>query len=351
VAGVVVANLHAGAGLGKTGLSSREERRSNRTERDIVRQLEIAEEFAERNRRIGEVMAEVGRMPSGAELAALKYAFWVERCLPHLHPVPGQRPDTALTDIIITKRSAGAMSSFGLRKFFGRTQRQYLAQGGVVADAEINCLAMAPAALAKATKRAEGRRLDQMLGHGRPVGRILHIGSDGTVIRVRMLITDQTAIAKMRAEVYSGVIAEFDESDRLHRVGLADSDHLAKGSGANIMMGTVYDESGAKMSKLMKKARRISRDTGASLGTALDALQKVQKAYAPALPRSAEAALLEKTQADDLVGRGVLDARPRQQRANQAVGIELIKAAQRNPANRIAVGDAAVINFLRHGRP
>jgi hypothetical protein len=50
-------------------------------------------------------MAECARLYGGSgKLAAAKYTFWA-RCLEHLHPYQGQRPDTPLTDVIITKRS------------------------------------------------------------------------------------------------------------------------------------------------------------------------------------------------------------------------------------------------------
>jgi hypothetical protein len=187
-------------------------------------------------------------------------------------------------------------------------------------------------------------RLDQMLGHGREAGHILSIDSDGTIIRVRMLITDQTAAAKVRNEVYSGVIAEFDETDRLYRVGLVDSDQLAKGSGANIS-ATIYEDRKVK-DKDWKRAQKMSKSNGLPPAQNYQALKRVTKAYAPALPPAVEKALQARQLAED-----AFDARPNDftktqfQLADAATRIAIIGASR-----PIAVGDGGLINFLRHGR-
>jgi hypothetical protein len=251
---------------------------------------------------------------------------------------------------VITKRFGATMAQppYGLRKFFGRTQRQYMAQGGIVAEAEINCIAMAPAVLAKAAARAGRKLLDQMLGHGPPAGRILSIASDGTVIRVSMLITDPAAVAKMRGEVYSGVIAEFDEGDRLHRVSLVDSDSLAKRSDANVI-AKVYDRSQKVKRKKLRMAQRVAKSAGVPLAAALAAVESVRKGGPPALPPSAQAVITEADRVQSLAGAGAdrLLVKTLQGRVDTQLGVELVKAARRRPT---AYGDG-IIKFLRHGKP
>jgi hypothetical protein len=59
--------------------------------------------ITERNQQIAGIMAEVARLHGHSRaLIEQKYAFWV-RPFSEMCPVPGQRPDTPLTDIVITK--------------------------------------------------------------------------------------------------------------------------------------------------------------------------------------------------------------------------------------------------------
>jgi hypothetical protein len=162
------------------------------------------------------------------------------------------------------------------RKFFGRTQRCYPGRGGLVAECEINCLALPPAVVAKAVKQAARKRLDQMCGHGVPAGHILSIGSSGTVVRVAMMITDPAAIQKMRHEIYHGAIAEFDEDDRLFRVSLVDSDHLAKRSDAGII-AKIYEAPERIKKGDRRMAERIARETGRSFKEALGAMRQTEQ--------------------------------------------------------------------------
>jgi hypothetical protein len=58
----------------------------------------------EHNRRIAELMAAVGRLHGGgAALEEAKRQFWADG-IALLHPVPGQRLDTPLTNVPITKK-------------------------------------------------------------------------------------------------------------------------------------------------------------------------------------------------------------------------------------------------------
>jgi hypothetical protein len=64
---------------------------------------QLADAIAARNDQIAECMAEAARIyGGGGALSEAKYNFWV-RTFEHLHPVPGQRRDSAMTDIVITK--------------------------------------------------------------------------------------------------------------------------------------------------------------------------------------------------------------------------------------------------------
>ena len=86
----------------------------------------------------------------------------------------------------------------------------------------------------------------------------------------------------------------------------------------------------------------------------MKAYQSVRKVNAPSLPASAQAVLVEQDRLNGLAQTGRADGlalKAAQARNNEAFGLELIKAARSNPHNRVAVGDAALLNFLRHGRP
>jgi hypothetical protein len=216
------------------------------------------------NRKIAELMATVARMRGGgAELERAKQKFW-ERGIEALIPVPGQSHDTALTDTVITKRSTGSMPSYGLRGYFGRVQRCYRAQGGMICEAAVRCSDLSPAMLVKACASAEKQSLDQMLGHDRPAGFIVSADVDGNVVRVRAMVTDAVAMAKLSKDVYSGVVVQFDEDDRLHRMSLYDTDQIEKVHRANVICKFIDREEVEMTKKLRKKAAKLSRQTGHS---------------------------------------------------------------------------------------
>jgi hypothetical protein len=84
------------------------DRSGSRSRRSWDREIEIME-LVDRNRRIAEVMAECARLRGGSgALTEAKYRFWA-RALEHLRPIPGQRPDTALADVVITKKGKSVL--------------------------------------------------------------------------------------------------------------------------------------------------------------------------------------------------------------------------------------------------
>jgi hypothetical protein len=227
-------------------------------------------------REIEEVQQLLGRQMTALwqELERLQAQYYRYR----LEAAPlrdGQLHDTMIVEDQRRFTKASNMS-FSMRKYFGRTQRVYRAVGGMVAEAEINCIAMPPAVVAKAAKQAAKKRLDQMCGHGPPAGHISNIAADGTVIRVSMMVSDPAAIAKMQHQVYCGVVAEFDEDDRLFRVSLVDSDALAKRSTAAVI-AKVYEAPERLKKSDRRMAERIARDTGRTFKEALNALRQTEK--------------------------------------------------------------------------
>jgi len=83
-------------------MSSSSDRGISQSSRSWDREMEILE-IVERNRRIATIMAEAARLRGGgAALEAAKREFWA-RSAQHLQPVPGQRSDSPMTDVVIVK--------------------------------------------------------------------------------------------------------------------------------------------------------------------------------------------------------------------------------------------------------
>src|SRR5215472_16717430 len=111
-----------------------------------ARTMEILD-LMDRNRLIGEVMAECARLSGGGgALEEAKYNFWV-RAFAQMQPEPGQLPDTALTDTVITKRTTGAM------RFFGRSSEIRKERWGTLCRFAMNCLEAPPAKLRQAFEK------------------------------------------------------------------------------------------------------------------------------------------------------------------------------------------------------
>jgi hypothetical protein len=168
-----------------------------------------------------------------AEFAAhnVEVREWLADYLRIVDPEPGQKGDGLLGTMIgVRKRSGSGMPEYGLRRYFGRIQRHYPETGsGEICEAEIVCAGLAPPALVKACARAERQSLDQMLGNGRPAGFIIVADVEGNVVRVRAMVNDASALTKIANDVYSGMVIEIDENDRVYRVSLYDTDQLEKG--------------------------------------------------------------------------------------------------------------------------
>jgi hypothetical protein len=96
----------------------------------------------------------------------------------------------------------------------------------------------------------------------------------------------------------------------------------------------------------------MSKSNGLSFATNYAALKSVQKAYAPALSRSAEAAIAEYDRTVSILKTGGngdrLAPQAQHARAVTACQLEVVKAARTRP---VGYGDLGMINFLRDGRP
>jgi hypothetical protein len=271
----------------------------------------------------------LGRSPSwGREQAGRAWLAWYAALA---EPCPGQRPDTMLgsyyADKNLLKRSR-SMPEYGLRRYFGRIQRHYWGSGGQICEASVVCAGVSD--LTKACKRAESQSLDQMLGHGRPAGFIISADVDGTVVRVRAMVSDATAMTKIDNNVYSGVVLEFDEEDRVHRVSLYDTDQLEKRGIQDVC--PIFDREEARMSKGIGKATMGRLRAPSAFATPwFDAAWREWEMRYQAY--QANPTLVTKAQC---------------QRAEADVHKALVVESQRRPAG---VGDAGLVNFLRHGRP
>jgi hypothetical protein len=170
------------------------------------------------------------------------------------------------------------------------------------------------------------------------------VNSDSYVDLDAMVI-DETAAQKVAQRTYTGIVVSFD-GDEISDVSLVDApmQFLEKRGGKVIVK--LYNGGGTVKEKDWKRAQKMAKRNGCTAAENYAALQRVQKAYAPALPPAVEKALQERQRAEDAY---------RQQpnaftkaafvRADTATRIAVI-GAQR-PA---AVGDGGMINFLRRGR-
>jgi hypothetical protein len=147
--------LRRRSGRAFNAMSDPTNRRNDRSRRPPEWELEIID-IVDRIRRHSAAEEQVRRQRDVRAELASAMRRWFAGELGRLTPTPHQPTDSVLghriglphTGELVNKRSAG------MGKFFGRMQRQYLARGGMVADVEIGCPAIPPAALAKATERA-----------------------------------------------------------------------------------------------------------------------------------------------------------------------------------------------------
>jgi hypothetical protein len=302
----------------------------------------------ERNQRIAELMAEMHRRCGGREeLQRQVAAFWTT-ALRALEPLPGQPSDSAIN-------TGGCVISKGsdVTRFYARTHSLTRRNGHLLAAVEVNCGTLPTTTVRKAFQKAGRVSLRQMRDPDtRPAGFLLHndVSIDG-VARLVLVVTDEAACKKLATRTYTGVVVSFDV-DEVADISLVDAplDFVGEfAKRAPEVLVKVFDGDSMKFKKLSKRAAKLSRKTGYSYDAALKALQTVRPV--PALPASAEAALAEKSRVDKLAASGMVDglvAKALQRRADDAIGLEMIKAARSRP---VSYGDLGMIGFLRGGRP
>jgi hypothetical protein len=285
-------------------MSAPGDRRDNRTGANLLRQWELIDAYTERNRRIAEAMAEAARLHGGrGALEEKKYEFWAS-ALEHLHPVPGQAPDTALTDVLIMKRSTT------VTHFYGRTSEIEKQQWGTKIRVALNCREASASWLRKAFSKVHKAQLRQMRNADlKAAGIVLdaQISDDGIVDLVGV-VTDPIAAQKVSERAYTGVLISTD-GDVISDVSLIDSPaaFLTKGS----------------------------QPTGDVICKIYNGAKDVKKAHY-VLPPSAQAVVDEQNRIATLAQRGTdgLILKALQANNNAAYGLELVKMA-RTAGNRL----------------
>jgi hypothetical protein len=287
-----------------------------------------------------------------AELASAKREYW-SRWL-EIAPVPaGQRCGTSLLppDLTITKGSFMPSAVLHITGF------ERLASGGWLVTAQ----GWVEGAARKACERLQGIALSEMHNQGlRAPGEVRSCRIEGRTARLvaRIGAEAEVAVAKIRHRVFPMIEITHDGAGEIFDVSLIDRpqdpDALQK-RGKTVLAKLYRGEEQVVMKKAMKKAAKLSRETGQPFDVCLKALQSVRKAIVPALPASAQVALsdydnaltnyqnaLQRVDSDRMATKAALG------RAQTQIGVELVKAAQARP---VAHGDGGLVNFLRHGRP
>ena len=285
------------------------DRRNNRSLRSWDREIEIMD-LVDRNRQIALIMQECSRLYGGSgALVEAKYRFWA-RALEHLHPIPGQRPDTALTDVPIMKRSTQNM------QFYGRTSEIRKEKRGTKIRVALDCHGASPAVLKRAFEQIDRVQLRQMQNAElRAAGIVLcaEVSADGLVDLVGV-VTDPVAMTKVAERAYTGCLVSFD-GDVISDISLIDSPaaFMEKGS---------RPRDGAVICKIFDGGLRVKSEVQ------MAAEQRVKAGKA-----AVEFALNHR-----MTG------------ANPEVDLAVFNLLHK-ATRPTAVGDAGLINLLRHGRP
>jgi hypothetical protein len=279
---------------------------------------------------------------------------WLAAYLERTNPDPGQQLDTQLGTKIGLKKGSTEVA-----RFYARTHSLRRQGAAVIATAYVNCNALAAGRLRKAFARAGKISLRQMRDPDtRAAGHLVDHGVvDDSVVRLRLFVSDATAITKLASRTYSGVVVAFD-GDEVADISLVDApvDFVGEFSKRSPeVIAKVFGGYSMKSRKLAKKAAKLSRATGQPYHLCLKTLEDLRPVPSPAAPPpvlspSAERALAQKAHADALAASGAVEgyiAKALQRRAADAVGLEFIKAARSRP---VAYGDG-LVDFLRHGRP
>jgi hypothetical protein len=280
---------------------------------------------------------------------------WLAAYLERTNPAPGQPCGTILGTMIGLKKGSS------VARFYARTHRIEPRNGHLLAEVHVNCNTLPVGRLRKAFDKATSRslRLGQMRNPDhRAAGLIADsdVSEDG-VVELRLAVTDAAAMQKLATRTYSGVVLTLD-GDEVSDVSLVDAPVDFVGAFAKRtpeVIAKIYDGGSMKARKLAKRAAKLSRETGQPYHVCLKTLEGLRPIPAPppspSLPASAERALAQKAHADALARSGAVDgyiAKALVSRANDAVGLELVKAARSRP---VSYGDLGLINFLRGGRP
>jgi hypothetical protein len=301
----------------------------------------------EDNRRLEAAIAAVYR-----EFSMLQARAWLLA-----PPAPDQQCGTSLLPpgTVITKRSTG------VARFYARTHRLERRTGHLLGEALVNCNTVPPPALRRAFEKVGRLQLRQMRNPDlRGAGFILDSDvSDDGIASVRFVVTDEAAMQKLATRTYTGLVLTIDDAGDITDLSLIDSPvdfvgEFAKRSGQ--VIAKVFTNESLKMSKLLKKARKMSKRTGYPIAACADALRQVErnaaleKQRALQLAPSAQRALSNYDTAVAAVPGAPDQAAAKAQvsRALGDIGVELVKAARSRP---IAIGADAMVNFLRHGRP
>jgi hypothetical protein len=285
-----------------------------------------------------------------ADLAAAMREWFAHVELPRLRPGKDQLSDTVLGERIGLPHTAELWHKASrVMRFYGRTSEIENERWGAKIRCSMNCRELSAAKLRKAFERVRDTQLRQMRNPDlKAAGFVLSaaVRGDGFV-DLTAVVTDATAAMKARERAYTGVLLTMD-GDEISDVSLVDSPagFLEKGARPDgQVIAKIYD--GGSDLNDWKRAKKMARERGGSREEYFRALQRVEKAYAPALPPMVESALRERQRAED-----AYHERPNEftkaafVRADTATRIAVMAAARPT-----AVGDAGLINFLRHGRP
>jgi hypothetical protein len=326
------------------------DRSRDRSPRPPERESEILRIIADAQRHAAAV-AELRAKHDARAAAAAALRQWFADNLHTMEPAPNQRPDSHIEPYIglvsLAKRSTAPMH------LYGRTSEITKCPAGTLVRVAINAREAPPAILRKAFARLRKTQLRQMRNPGMRAAGIVteaSVGDDG-IVELEALVSNPVAAAKVLERVYSGCLVTLD-GDEVSDVSLVDSPvgWLEKRGDAKVI-AKVFTSEGERMSKDWKRAKKMAKRFGGTPAENYAALRSVAKAAVPRQPQispSASAVIAEHARIEALAKGGAdpLLVNQLQRRNDQALGIELVKAARR-PA---AVGDQSLVLLLRHGR-
>jgi hypothetical protein len=208
-------------------------------------------DLADRNDRIASIMAECARLyGGGGALAEAKYRFWAQ-ALQHLHPVPGQRYDTPLSDVIITKGSRMPSVALGIVDF------ETLASGGWL----VTAAGRVEGALKTALQRLGGLALSEMHNKGLgKAGEVRSVKIEGGIARLVARVGPHagTVVSKIRHRVLPFIEIIHDGAGQILDVSLVDRPEASDGiekSGRTVLAKLYRRESDpVKKQKKIEKA-------------------------------------------------------------------------------------------------